>query len=163
DDFCGQLLAHVPDLNGIDYDPCFTVMLALKGESLIPEPGAIRSPNSVIDWIADNSRKHDTGKSAAVTVHCSADFSRQYFDAPHEDVAAAIIEAASPWLGCEVEAWQVHRWRYAKPRHSLAIPTVALGDKHPLLLCGDYLSASARIEGAFDSGVAAAEHILAHT
>jgi predicted NAD/FAD-dependent oxidoreductase len=37
---------------------------------------------------------------------------------------------------------------------------LALAGKHPLVLSGDYLNAPARIEGAFDSGVAAATYIL---
>jgi hypothetical protein len=155
-----EVLTRFTGLKAIDYDPCFTVMLSLADRSKIPAPGAIRAPNSVIDWIADNSLKHQTGQPGAVTVHTSADFTRDHFEMSHDQVAATVIEAARPWLGSKVGAWQVHRWRYARPRCPLSVGMLALAGKHPLVLSGDYLNAPARIEGAFDSGVAAATYIL---
>jgi renalase len=155
-----QLLDRFPELASVGYDPCFTLMLALAGESTLGLPGAMREPAAGIDWIADNSIKHQTGGSAALTIHSGAEFTRHYFDAPHQRVAAAIIDAVHPWLGSKVESWQLQRWRYARPRNPLAVATLALDDTHPLVLSGDYLGAPARIEGAFDSGVAAARSIL---
>jgi renalase len=160
EDLHTEVLTRFPDLESVDYAPCFTVMLSLTGPSHIPMPGAIKAPNAMIDWLADNSQKHRTGQVAALTVHTSADFSRDYFDRPQEDVAAAVIDAVRPWLGSAVEAWQVHRWRYARPSRPLAVGTLALGGPQPLVLAGDYLNAPARIEGAFDSGVAAATYVL---
>ena len=154
-----QLLDRFPELASIAYDPCFTLMLALSSESTLKPPGAIRQPVPGIDWIADNSIKHQTGGPAALTIHSGAKFTRRFFDAPHARVAATIIDAVHPWLSSKVESWQLQRWRYARPRNPLAVATLALDDTY-LVLCGDYLNAPARIEGAFDSGVAAARSIL---
>ncbi|HAR67313.1 MAG TPA: hypothetical protein DCR55_14030 [Lentisphaeria bacterium] len=162
-DVSRQVLTCFPALQEVDYDPCFTVMLALSGESGVPPPGAIREPNSAIDWIADNSMKHETGGPAALTVHTSAAFTRRHFDAPQEDVAAAVIEEVQPYLMADVAAWQVHRWRYAKPREPLSVGALALPGTHPLVLSGDYLNTPARLEGAFDSGISAATYILAQS
>jgi hypothetical protein len=56
----------------------------------------------------------------------------------------------------EVDAFQVHGWRYAKPLRVEAGGCVVLSQAPPLLLAGDAFAAP-RVEGAALSGWCAAE------
>lgn len=155
-----DLLGHVPELETVVYDPCFAVMLALRGPSRLPAPGGLRVDGPVIDWIADNTMKHGLDGPGALTIHTSRAFTREFFDAAPEQVVQMVQQAAVPWLNAEVDDWQVHRWRYARPANPLEVGALRLGPGNPLVLAGDYLNGAPRVEAAFLSGVAAANQLL---
>jgi predicted NAD/FAD-dependent oxidoreductase len=62
-----------------------------------------------------------------------------------------------PWL--DTPDWfQVHRWRYAFPSHSLNQDCLDAGTLFPLVCCGDWCGGNL-IESAMNSGLAAAAQI----
>jgi predicted NAD/FAD-dependent oxidoreductase len=75
----------------VTYDPSFALMLVLNRASLVPPPGGIQFAGGPISWLADNQQK-GISVVPALTVHASGAFSRQHFDDPPEQVAAALIE-----------------------------------------------------------------------
>ena len=145
-------------LEAVEYDPCFSLMVILSGSSRVPSPGYVRLQTGPIEWIADNTHKGVSEGGAALTIHARADFSRRHFDAATDHVAAMLLETAKDWLGGPAVAWQVHRWRYSRP-----VPAdrpVCLFTQQPacLAVAGDAFGGS-RVEGAFLSGLAAAEQL----
>jgi predicted NAD/FAD-dependent oxidoreductase len=142
-------------LIGIDYDPCFALLVTLEGPGKIPSPGYVRPQSGPIEWIADNTQKGVSRGSAALTIHARADFSRLHLEELTESVAKLLLDAAQPWLEGSVTAWHLHRWRYSKP--VAAMEQSCLFSKR-LAIAGDGFAAP-RIEGAFLSGLAAAGKI----
>ena len=147
-------------LNSVVYDPCFALLATLEGASRVPPPGYIRLDNGPIAFIADNTQKGVSAGPAALTIHARADFTRSYFDAPHNEVAQLLLEAAKPWLGSQLVTWQLHRWKYSQPVATSAEVYVFTLEPAPLAFAGDAFGGP-RIEGAFLSGLAAAKRIIA--
>jgi len=147
-------------LRTVDYDPCFAVMLVLDRPSLLPEPGAIQfgadAPGPVA-WVADNQRK-GISPVPALTVHATGAFSREHFDVPADEVAAALVEAVRPWVDGDprtaILERSIHRWKFATPTTVLPDPVVAVSWS-PAILCAGDAFAGPRVEGAFSSGAAA--------
>jgi renalase len=146
----------VEELKEIGFDACWVLLVTLEGASRVPAPGYVRPEDGPIEWIADNTQKGVSRGSGALTIHARADFSREHFDAEKEVVAGLLLEAARPWLMGEVSQWQVHRWRYSKPTGVRSAPCLFFQTPAPLAIAGDAFGGS-RLEGAFLSGVAAAD------
>jgi len=144
-------------LERIRYDPCIAVMATLSGPSGLGAPGAINPASGPIDWIADNAMK---GISAAVgvTIHATAEFSKQNLDAPDSVVIAALIRAAELASAPIPELCQVQRWRYAKPMVVHPEPYLLLDAHLPLVCVGDCFG-GAKVEGAVLSGAAGASAV----
>ncbi len=145
-------------LRSIDFDPCFALLATLEAASCIPAPGYLRIDNGPIEWIADNTRKGISTGPAALTIHASADFSRRHLESPQDEVAALMLAAARIWLGVNVAAWQLHLWRHSKPLVEPRPPFLFTSQPAPLAIAGDAFAGS-RIEGAFLSGLSAADKI----
>lgn len=149
----------VAELQAVDFDPCFALMVLLNGPSQVPEPGYFRPESGPLEWLADNSRKGvSAGLSSALTVHATGDFSRLNFDRPTDEVASQLLAAAAPWLGSSVESWQLHRWKYAKPVAGTWPGSLFSQTPSRVAFAGDGL-AGGRVEGAFISGLAAARSL----
>jgi predicted NAD/FAD-dependent oxidoreductase len=150
---------HRARLESMRYDRCLAVLALLEGPSQVPPPGGLAQPirgdAAPIAWIADNQAK---GISAvpAVTIHASAAFSLAHWEQDRRESGRALIEAAAPWLGSAVTAFEVHGWRYAKPAPVSESGCLRLCASPPLLLAGDALGGP-RVEGAALSGWAAAD------
>lgn len=155
-----QLLAEFPRFREVRYENCFAVMLVLSGASRVPLPGGLRLAGPSIAWIADNTMKGINQGESALTVHTTSAFAAEHGETPHEKVADMIVAEAGPWLNSAVTDWQVHRWLYSKPCGFAGAPCAYLGTPPHLVLCGDCMQAPSRLEGAFLSGVAAAEALL---
>jgi len=141
----------------VSYDPSFALMLVLNRPSLVPPPGGIQFAGGPISWLADNQQK---GISAvpAITVHASGEFSRRHFDAPAEDVAAALIDLVRPWINGDpstaIVGQSLHRWKFATPTTIIRAPLVAVVASPPIVCCGDAFGGP-KVEGAASSGLAA--------
>ena len=145
------------ELRGVVYDQCL-VLLAVEPKVGLPAPGALQRPGGSIDWMADNAAKGVSAVPGALTVHFAPEFSSRYYEAPDEEVAAAMlreIRALPPFERFSPEQYQVKRWRYSKPRRPLNVGALALPGAPEIILAGDAFS-GARVEGAFLSGLAAA-------
>ena len=141
----------------VTYDPSFALMLVLNRPSLVPPPGGIQFAGGPISWLADNQQN---GISAvpALTVHASGAFSRQHFDDPPEQVAAALIELVRPWIdgnpATGIIGQSLHRWKFAMPTTIIPAPLVAAVTSPPIVCCGDAFGGP-KVEGAASSGLAA--------
>ena len=142
-------------LQAIEYEPCLAVLALVDGPTRLPPPGAVDPADGPVDWVADNQRK-GVSTAPAVTIHATAAFSRQQWDADDESVVAALLAASH--LGCAPlpGGTQVQRWRYARPITVYPARFLAAHELPQLLLAGDAFG-GAKVEGAVLSGMAAAE------
>jgi len=144
-------------LRTVHYESSFAIMLVLTRASLVPPPGGIQFAGGPISWLADNQQK---GISAvpALTVHASGAFSRQHFDDPPEEVAAALVNLVRPWIDGDpattILEQSLHRWKFATPTTIIPEPLVAAVTAPPIVCCGDAFGGP-KVEGAASSGLAA--------
>jgi renalase len=161
--------ATAATLDAVRFAPCIAVLARPDGPTALGPRGAIRLASEPIAWLTDNLVT-GASRTPAVTVHATATFSRDRWDAPDAEVARDLIAAAAPTLGTAATGVYVHRWRYAAPLGPP--PDAADGvdpeapalrdavDGAPLAIAGDGLTAG-RIEGAARSGLAAADALAA--
>lgn len=145
-------------LERIDYDPCIALLVVLDGPSRVPAPGGLWPGGSAISWIADNGQK-GISRMPAVTVHASPEFSNDHFDDDEDEVARLLLAEADTWLGSDVVAYQVHRWRYSLPLHMHDRRYLFTTVPGPVAFAGDAF-AGPRVEGAALSGLAAADALI---
>jgi renalase len=159
--------AALRTLSSIDYDPCFSLMLVLDRPSLVPAPGGIQfdaegPANGLIAWLADNQQK-GISPVPSLTVHATAAFSRKHFEAPADEVAELLLEAAAAWIdgppATAVVERSLHRWKFAQAKTSITEPLVAASTQPPIVCCGDAFG-TAKVEGAASSGLAAARWVV---
>ena len=149
-------------LEGFTYHKVLAVLTTVDRSPELPEPGAIQRPDHpTFSFVADNQRK---GISAipAVTFHLSHSRSAELWDATDDEVLAAVDEELRATLG-PAQPVEVHvkRWRYAGPTSPAAERSLVVAERPgPLVLAGDGF-AGAKVEGAFLSGLDAADTVLA--
>ena len=148
-------------LAAIEYDRVLAVLAVLDGTSAVPAPGGIQLSDGPFTFVADNAAK---GVSAvpALTAHTTDEVARARWDDDPDTVLADLLAVAAPWIGtARVAAAQLKRWRYAAPRRTWPDACcVAATRPGPLVLAGDAFDGP-RVEGAVDSGVAAADAVIA--
>ncbi len=141
---------------------CYAVMLAYDERLPLPFDGAFvnRGP---LSWIARNSSKPEREGAETWVLHASPDWSEAHIEESPDQVVpmllAAFSEAVSAKLPQPILA-VAHRWRYALPINlveepCLFDPDLAIG------VCGDWCGGP-RVEGAYLSGAALAERLIAH-
>ena len=145
-------------LEAVEYDPCFSLLAVINGSSRVPSPGYVRLEEGPIEWIADNTQKGLSTGGAALTIHARADFSRRHLESATDNVAAMLLESAEDWLGGPVVGWQLHPWRYSRPVPADRPICLFMQQPACLAVAGDAFGGS-RVEGAFLSGLAAAERL----
>ncbi len=145
-------------LSAIQYERCLAVMAVLDGPSRMPPPGGFAPAQGPIAWIADNQLK---GVSAepAVTIHATDEFSVAHWDQDRDETARMLIAAADEWLGTGIKSFQIHGWRFSKPRQTDPSSCAVVSSAPPLVLAGDAF-AGPRVEGAALSGWAGAEAVI---
>lgn len=143
--------------------PCWAVMLGFDQPISMPYDAAFIH-DSCLAWIARNSTKPGRPPSEAWVLHATPGWSSAHIDDPPADILANTIAEFSRLLDTPLPKpafSTAHRWRYASVSYPL--DTGALWDAaRRLAVCGDWCHGG-RIEGAFLSGQAAAQHILDHT
>jgi hypothetical protein len=161
-----DLLAEpAPDLASIPASvqsaPCWAAMAAFA-EPIAYAPDSLRSKDGAIAWAARNSAKPARAAGEAWVLHASPARSRELIEAEKTEAAAALLTdffdqtGISPAVPIHLDA---HRWLYAMPEPVEGEP--ARFDAGARIgIAGDYLH-SPRVEGAFLSGNALAEKVLA--
>lgn len=147
------------DLSTIEYHRCLAILAVLEDRSAIPGPGFLRIAKEPLQSLADNRQKGLESDVTGVTILASPSFSLLHWETPKEEAAQLLIDAAAPWLGSRVMHWRYHRWRYSQPVHAFASPFYGVAGDPPLVLAGDAFGGP-RVEGAFLSGIAAANWLL---
>ncbi len=147
-----------PQLEAVDYDRCIAVLAVLEGPSQLPPSGAVTPTEGPVAWIADNRTK-GISRAPAVTIHATPAFSLEHWDEDRTEVGRRLLAAAAPRLGVGVRDFQVHGWRFSRPRRWHTEPCVRVGEAPQLILAGDGF-AGPRAEDAANSGWAAAALLL---
>lgn len=148
------------DLGAIEYHRCLAIMAVLEGDSAIPAPGFLRVTQEPLQTLSDNRQKGLEGDATGVTILASPAYSLLHWDVPKEEVASQLLAAAAPWLGSPVTHWRYHRWRYSQPVQTFDGRYYGVEGSPLLVLAGDAFGGP-RVEGAFLSGIAAANWLLA--
>nr|WP_314898737.1 FAD-dependent oxidoreductase [uncultured Deefgea sp.] len=148
--------------------PCWAVMISSKHATHLPFAGLFVNETNVNDdvlsWIALDSSK--SGRSGQHWVlHASVAWSLAHLDDTPDMVINALCQAFSRLLkqwGQSKPSWQAataHRWLYARGNAESTLPQDA---SDGLAIAGDWL-AGGRVEGAYLSGLAAADILLTHS
>jgi len=145
-------------LAAIDYERCLAVVAVLHGPSRLPPPGGLTPTHGPIAWIADNQLK-GVSTEPAITLHATDAFSVAHWDQDRDETARQLLAAAAEWIGTSIKSYQVHGWRYSKPKQTDPLPCAVVNCAPTLVLAGDAF-ASPRVEGEALSGWAAAAEVL---
>lgn len=141
-----------------DYDRTLGLLVVLDGPSAVPPPGGVQHPRPGVAFVADNSLK-GISPIPALTVHADPEWSLDRWDADADLVESELHQLAEPFIGqASIVEAQVKRWRFATPRQPWS-ERCWIDDETRLVLGGDAF-AGPRFEGAWDSGVAAAEAVV---
>ena len=156
-------------LSGIHYKPTIAVMVApaVAPTGLADHGGSQHNddPNHPdLAFVTDNQAK-GISPIPAVTIHLSNATSAELWSSPDEVVLERALTAAATHLGPAADrnglrGVQIQRWRYAGPVECWPEPTVVWGSAPVIALAGEAF-AGPKVEGAFLSGRAAAEAVLA--
>jgi len=150
-------------VNEIQMTPCWALLVSFEHRIEVAWDGAFIH-SSPLTWVARNSSKPGRDPASKCWVlHASSQWSFANVDQTHERVADELLAAFALSLGTVLPPAvhvATHRWMYS------ATPTplndVAIYDPNSqIAICGDWL-AGGRVEGAFCSGLGAAEKILMH-
>ena len=147
-------------LGSITYKPTFALLVTLDRPGAVPPPGALqRTEQDLFTFIADNQQKGISDKPA-LTFHVNGAVSAQRWDDDKDVIISDLLQDAQPWIAdAIVQDVQLQKWRYAGPLVSHPDPCV-IARRSPghLVLAGDAF-AGPKVEGAFNSGQAAAHAV----
>lgn len=156
----GLALSDRATLQAVRYWPTFVILARFAGEFALPPPGQITfEQESKLQSIVDDRRK-GASTAATATIRSSVDYAERHFEKAEEAVSAELLAAAAPHLSGPPLATTLHRWRYARVRHGAAAPWLRLKGTPPAYCIGDAFGGGT-VEGAWRSGRAGAEHLLA--
>lgn len=128
-------------------------LLAQPRDTRAVGSGRLEPDSGAIAWLADNQHKGVSGVPA-VTVHSTPGFAAVHLESEPADWVPMLLSEAEELLGSELTAPLGHRWRYAEPQTTLGSSYAVLSGPTPIVLAGEAF-VSARVEGAFLSGLAA--------
>jgi predicted NAD/FAD-dependent oxidoreductase len=140
------------------YHRTIGLLTLLDGPSAVPGPGGVQfdpaDASEPFGFLADNAMKGISAEPA-VTFHATQPWSLDHWDDDADTLRSLLLERARPWLGdANVIEAQVKKWRFAGPVEPWPDPCW-VDEEHRLVLAGD-LFAGPKVEGAYQSGVAAA-------
>lgn len=150
-------------LGSVEFDPCITVIAGYKNEQLsLPNWQACDlTDNSDLAWIGLDSSKRPNATAPIFVLQSTPNFANLYLET--EDLKPVgqqlLSSAALLFAGLDHPDWfQIHRWRYAFPRHYLNQDYLYSATPLPLICCGDWCGGNL-LDGALNSGVVAASQI----
>lgn len=151
--------AHVAaELGRVVFDPCLVLLARIDA----PRPSwrGIAVEAGPLQWIGCESSKRPSD-AVLLAIHATGDWSRAMFDAPDPEVVEALyaetVRIAGEAYGRPARV-ELKRWRDARPAR-LATARSLLSGAPPVAFCGDW-GVSPRAEGAFLSGLAAADRLV---
>jgi renalase len=147
-------------LERVKFAPCWALLLGLDNTPDVPWRG-LRMTHPVFSWA---SLEHTKQRQAAgLVLHANPEWSATHLEQNNQNIALLMLEAAQEVFGEWLSPIQVlaHRWRYAQA--IITHPEAYLA-QDGLVFCGDWCApqGNARIETAFESGLAAAQHLSKH-
>ena len=164
-----NLLARQADIldaiKNVEIWPCWSLMVALKN----PVECSFdqwRYVSNEIGWLARNSSKPGRGPAECWVMHARPEWSIENLEREKDDVCREmtaifkrLIEEATGRQLPEITYASAHRWRYAQTGQALEKPFASSQDG-TLFVGGDW-ALGARVECAYESGVAMADAVLA--
>ena len=147
-------------LSSINYKPTIATLLRLdQSPALFPEHGGIQFlDHPDLAFISYNQRK-GVSDEPAITVHLSNILSESLWEHSDQEILVATTALIEDHLsGARITDYQIQRWRYAGPTDTWPEPTLVWGSEPTIALAGEAF-AGPKVEGAFRSGLAAAEKI----
>jgi renalase len=150
-------------LLSIEYDPCIAFMAQYRPDSIPNIATPYQLNQGPVAFVSDNGLKGVCTQPGSLTVHLSADASKNLFTSSAEDVISFVQESLrkifTDFDFVAVSEPSVHRWRYASPKNTLDVPFVELplqnGDTDQgarLFIAGEAFGGP-KIEGAYLSGL----------
>lgn len=144
-------------------DPTWTTVLSVKqpllgsdGESL---DALFGGDHPVFDFIAVENSKPGR-QSDLIVVHATPEWSKQRIERDPVKISDSICQVVSDTFQIRTQAELSHCWRYARPADpKLTAQKGIYQVSRNLWIAGDYL-AGGRVEGAYLSGLEAAQRIL---
>ncbi len=140
--------------------PCIALLLAFEERVAIGFDG-ISLDDSQLSWVARDSSKPGRSEGERWVLHASAAWSQENLHHDDATIAKMMTERFARTFKLDLPALKfskVHKWKYALPEAPTEIGCLVEA-KESIVYCGDWCLAP-RVEGAFLSGVAAAERIL---
>ena len=153
-------MAMADEIAAIEMAPCLTVMAAFR-PGRAPEFASRRDPQASLAWIAHDTSKPMRDDGARFVGQAGEAFSRLHLEADKPEIAELMLPLLAEEIGRDpAEAIYVagHRWRYARAVEPLGKPFLA--DESGTLFAGGDWCLGARVEAAWESGVAIAEAII---
>ncbi|MEM0900376.1 MAG: FAD-dependent oxidoreductase [Pseudomonadota bacterium] len=156
----GDLDDAFAPLADVSYLPCWTLMLAFDEATDLPEMWR-GDMDDVVSWYAaQHSRRDDDDGAHRYVFHAGSKWSAEHIEDEKADVSEAMIADLREAHGLSVEPMHsaIHRWRYAYVDKPYGEPFVSGADDR-IVIAGDGMLGP-RVEAAFESGTAAAKHLL---
>jgi predicted NAD/FAD-dependent oxidoreductase len=143
------------------YHRTIGLLTVLDSSSTVPEPGGVQFDAADADqpfgFVADNAMK-GISDVPAVTFHATQPWSVEHWDDDIDTLRGLLLERAQQWIGTAgVVETQIKKWRFAGPVMPWPEPCW-VDDEHRVVMAGD-LFAGPKFEGAFNSGLAAADAV----
>ena len=145
---------------GVHHEPCWAVMAGFEGPLPIDFDGALVH-HAGLGWVSRDSSKPGRPARETWVLHATPAWSRAHLEDTPESVGTLLLAELAAVTGHPIPApafVAAHRWRYAlpaEPLHDRCLFDAATN----LVACGDWCGGP-RVEGAFLSGMAAADRIL---
>ncbi|XHX80021.1 MAG: NAD(P)/FAD-dependent oxidoreductase [Stenomitos frigidus ULC029] len=170
--------AFLQQVRAVTFTPCLSVMAGYTPDrqqdwfSQYPDVRSLTfTKDGNLSWLGLDSSKRLLPQSVSsqsvspqtvFVVQSTAAFAEQYLDAIDLQAAGYQLlkrsaEKLAPWLA-KPDWLQVHRWRYAFAKTPLSQPYLATETSAPLICAGDWCGGM-KVEQAFLSGLAVAEHL----
>lgn len=160
------LLASVPEwqaeVQTVEMTPTWAAMVSFEAPLDVAFDGAFID-HPLLGWAARDNSKPGRPDIESWVLHGTSDWSAEHLDEDPDGVAAKLLAAFTEVTGVElpsIEALRAHRWKYARTPRPLGKPCI-FDVQRNLGICGDWCP-GARVEGAYLSGLAVAEHFLDH-
>jgi predicted NAD/FAD-dependent oxidoreductase len=142
--------------------PCLAAMAAFR-EPVTGGDGAVFVTDPVLGFAAHDGGKPGRAGAPTYVLHGAAAWSQAQFEQPLEGSFDALLAAFARVVGeplPELVHRGMHRWRYALASPPPPGPAAVFDRDLQLAAAGDAF-VGGRVEGAFQSGVAAAQLVLA--
>ncbi len=149
------------EAEAISYHKVVAALVVLDRSPQFEAPGALQRPDHpVFTFVADNQAK-GISDEPAVTFHVGHDLSAKLWDLDDDAVWSEIEAEVLATIGpATIAESQIKRWRYAGPVTPYPERSLLAAERPgPLILAGDAFGTS-KVEGAFLSGLHAAQRIL---
>ena len=153
------------ELMRTDYERTIGLLAVLDSPSAVPEPGGVQADPlddaPLFAFVADQQAK-GVSPVPAITCLATASWSHTNWHRPIDQLAPELCERARGFIGdTAIVTAQVKKWRFATPTSTWPDAAYIVPGRR-IVLAGDAF-AGPKVEGAFESGLAAAAALRAQS